>query len=321
MALRGLKSQDADITAIVTAFDSGGSSGKLRDEFGYLPLGDLRQCLVALSDDAEDVDAIRSASEFRFSVESSLNGHNLGNLLLAALTAMHDDIETGITVMSRMLRVQGSVVPVALDHADLCAELEDGSVLRGESTIDLRRSDLPAIRRVFLDPAVSANPRALKAITDADAILLGPGDLFTSVIPNLLVDGIAEAIRASRAATVYICNLMTKHGETDDFTASDFVGQISRYLGATVDWAITNSRPIPLNTQKLYASERAAPVVVDDDAIALHASRHMSVLLSQTGEVVRHDAHRLAEAVLSVIDERETAVGRAGFVPPINVAG
>lgn len=302
VALRGLKEQNVDLTAIVTAFDSGGSSGKLQAEFGHLPLGDLRQCLVALSEEAEDTAAIRSASDFRFSEESSLDGHNLGNLLLTALTAMHDDIETGIKVMSRMLRVSGDVIPVALDSADLCAELEDGSVLRGETTIDLRRSDLSAIKRVFLDPGVSANPRALDAIAQADAIVLGPGDLFTSVIPNLLVDGIADAIRTSDATTVYVCNLMTKHGETDDYSASDFVHQASRYLGKPVDWAITNSRPIPLNTQKLYASERAAPVKVDDDEIAKRSGRHLSALLSQTGEVVRHDAHRLAEALMSVVD-------------------
>ena len=320
VTLRGLKDQGVDITAIVTAFDSGGSSGKLRDEFGYLPLGDLRQCIVALSDDAEDVDSLRSASEFRFSADSSLNGHNLGNLLLAALTAMHDDIETGIRVMSRMLRVRGQVIPVALDPADLCAELEDGSVLRGESTIDLRRSDLPAIRNVFLDPVVKANPRALDAISEADAIVLGPGDLFTSIVPNLLVRGVPEAIRASGASTIYSCNLMTKHGETDDFTASDFVAQVSQYLGSKIDWAITNSRPIPLNTQKLYASEGAAPVTVDDDEVGKYARRHMSVLLSQSGEMVRHDAHRLAEAILSALEEPGAAAGFGGMALPLSAA-
>ncbi|MBI4220994.1 MAG: YvcK family protein, partial [Chloroflexi bacterium] len=207
--LRGLKRHTDRITAIVTMFDSGGSSGILREEFGYPPLGDLRQCLVALGEEGEATEALRDAFEFRFSKESSLNGHSVGNLLLAALTTLHRDVEGAIAEMSQILRLKGRVIPVSLAQADLCAELEDGTIVRGESRIDLRRKSLPRIREVFLDPGAPANPRAMEAILEADAVVLGPGDLYTSVIPNLLADGIVPALRKTTAALVYVCNLMT----------------------------------------------------------------------------------------------------------------
>ena len=303
VVLSALKKHRTDITAIVTTFDSGGSSGLLHDEFGYPPMGDLRQCLVALSEDCEETRPLRLASEFRFSKESSLNGHSLGNLLLAALTSLHDDLEDAIEQMSRLLRIKGRVLPVSTDASDLCAELEDGSVLRGESTIDLRHAHLPAIKRVFLDPGAKANPRAIAAINEADAIVMGPGDLYTSIIPNLLVDGIAEAVRSATATTVYVCNLMTKEGETGGFSASDFVGEIYRYLdGHRVDWALVNSRLVPVRTRRLYEDERAAPVKADLDMVGRYARAHMSIPLSQSGDKMRHDPDLLAEAILSAID-------------------
>ena len=304
--LKGLKAHNAEISSIVTTFDSGGSSGVLREEFGYPPLGDLRQCLLALSDESDETALLRSASEFRFSKASSLNGHSLGNLLLAALMSPDNDIEAAVARMSRMLRIKGQVIPVALKQSDLCAELEDGSVLRGESTIDLRRSNTPAIRRVFLDPPVRANPRAIAAIKQADAIVMGPGDLYTSIIPNILVTGVGEAINTTTATTVYVCNLMTKLGETGGFKASDFVSEISHYLqGHRVDWTLVNSRPVPPEVQQLYAAEQATPVEIDEERLSHYTRKHMSVFLTQPGQKVRHDPERLAEAVLSAIDIRQ----------------
>lgn len=302
MLLRGLRQHQVDLTAIVTTFDSGGSSGILREEFGYPPFGDLRKCLVALSDDASGNRSLRTASEFRFSSDSSLKGHSLGNLLLAALTTMHDDVEGAISEMARMLNIDGKVIPVALRTADLCAELEDGSVLRGESTIDLREAELPRIKRVFLDPPVDANARALEAIAEADAVILGPGDLYTSIIPNLLVNGLSDAIAKSDARKIYVCNLMTKHGETDAFKASDFAHQVVEYLdGHVLDSVVVNSRPVPIVAQTKYATEGAAPVELDQEEVSKYARSVLSMPLSIDEPKVRHDPDRLAEAVLVAV--------------------
>ena len=300
--LRGLKQYPVDLTAIVTTFDSGGSSGILREEFGYPPLGDLRQCLVALSDDGHATESLRTASEFRFSSDSSLNGHSLGNLLLAALTSLHNDVEGAIEQMSRMLNIRGKVIPVALKSADLCAELEDGSILRGESTIDLRSANLPRIKGVFLDPQVDANPRALEAIAQADTIVFGPGDLYTSIVPNLLVDQVPAAIARSGARKIYICNLMTKSGETGDFKASDFAREIVRYLkGQRLDSVLVNNRPVPLEVQAKYIAEGASPVENDEEDVSKYTRTVLAMPFSINEPKVRHDPDRLAEAVLSAM--------------------
>jgi uncharacterized cofD-like protein len=321
VVLSGLKSRDVDLTAIVTAFDSGGSSGRLRDEFGHLSLGDLRQCLVALSEESEETEAFRTASQYRFSDQSSLNGHNLGNLFLSALTVMHADIELALKMMSSMLRITGSVVPVSLDPADLCAELVDGSVLRGEATIDLRRFDPPPIRRVFLDRDVQPNELAIKAISEADAIVLGPGDLYTSVIPNLLVNGVSDAIRESSAKTIYVCNLMTKHGETDGFNPPNFVSEISRYLGNhPIDTVLVNSEPISAEIEAVYARVKAVQVNPSAESGEL-ASWSLDQRYAPLGEVLippdedelrlRHDPALLADEImrLTVVSNEDRGFG------------
>ena len=315
--LSGLKAHRVDLTAIVTAFDSGGSSGILRREFGFPPLGDLRQCLVALSEDGRGTDSLRWASEFRFDAESSLNGHSLGNLLLAALTAFRNDVEGAIEEMSRMLKIRGQVIPVSLGHADLCAELDDGTVLREESKIDLRGADNPRIKRIFLSPVVPANPRAIAAIESADAIVMGPGDLYTSILPNLLVSGIPEAIRASSATKIYVCNLMTKRGETGGFRASDFLGEVTSYLGVnSLDWALMNNRPVPDEPRRRYFTEGAEPVEIDPSRVRKFTRHHMAVALTDRESVkMRHDPERLAEALLSVMRCATSDQEVPGFSP------
>ncbi len=299
--LRGLKQHPVNLAAIVTTFDSGGSSGILRDEFGYPPFGDLRQCLVALSD-GPGTESLRTASEFRFRSDSSLKGHALGNLLLAALTSVHQNVEEAIAEMSRMLDIKGDVIPVSLQSADLCAELEDDSILRGESNIDLRDEELPKIKGVFLDPVVEANPRALRAIAEADAIILGPGDLYTSIVPNLLVRQISEAITRSTARKIYVCNLMTKYGETGGFRASDFAREIVHYLGgAKLDSVLINNRHVPSNVRAKYATEGAVPVQNDEREVSKYARTVIAMPFSINEPKVRHDPERLAEAVLSAM--------------------
>ncbi len=301
VALRGLKKHDAELTSVVTTFDSGGSSGILREEFGHMAFGDLRQCLLALSDESESTNALRAALNFRFRPESSLNGHSVGNLLLSALTSLRSDAGGAIEEMSRMLNVTGKVHPVALETADLCAELEDGTVLRGESSIDLRGARCSRVRRVFLDPQVDANPKAIEAVLEADAVVLGPGDLFTSVVPNLLVGGMQEAIRQTRAICVYPCNLMTKPGETDGFKASDFTSEITKYMGGRrIDWILLNTRPISRIARRRYADEGATPVETDRE-VQRFANHVLAGPYCAEGDVVRHDQDRLAEAILTAI--------------------
>jgi uncharacterized cofD-like protein len=283
-------------------FDSGGSTGILREEFGYPPFGDIRQCLLALAGDDQNAAALRTVFEFRFSSSSSLRGHSVGNLVLAALTSAHKDGITGaIEELSGMFSLRGDVVPVTLEDAHLCAELMDGTVVRTESAIDLRGEETPPIKRVYLDRPVIANPAARKAIREADAVVLGPGDLYTSVIPNLLADGIGDALRTTKARLVYVCNVMTKLGETSGYGAGDFVRSVAGYLdGRKLDYAVVNTQPIPESVRETYLAEGAEPVEADGEHVLEHALNVVHEPLLNLGPPVRHDAARLAALVIKL---------------------
>jgi len=307
-AIRGLKSHNTDLTAVVTMFDSGGSTGILRDEFGYPPFGDLRQCLVALSPDGDErTDALNQALGFRFDSDSSLNGHSVGNLVLAALTTAYGGLQPALDEISSILRVDGQVVPVTLSAAHLCARLVDGQVIRTESAIDLRGTNPPGIDEVFLDKQVTANDRAINALNEADAILLGPGDLYTSVTPNLLVPGIAEAIRESNASVIYACNLMTKAGETDGFGASDFAREIVRYLdGRKLDYLLVNDSKFPTNVLNAYSQEHAQQVVIDNGRALEFASEIVESDFVHIDDLqVRHDSKKLADVVMASLESKK----------------
>ncbi len=308
-ALRGLKSYDVDLTAIVTMFDSGGSTGILREEFGYPPLGDIRQCLVALSpEDDGQVSVLNNALDFRFDSDSSLNGHSVGNLVLAALTSAYNGIQDAIDELSRMMQLRGQVVPVTLDEGHLCARLIDGTTIRTESAIDLRGNNGPGISEVFLDADVKANPRALDALERADTILLGPGDLYTSVIPNLLVEEISDVIRHAKVPIIYACNLMTKLGETAGYGASAFASEVVRYIGGRkIDHLLVNNGEFSPEVLGVYAAEDASPVVLDNGNIGKYAHKiTVSDLTSIDGLTVRHDSVRLAEIVMAAIEQPTT---------------
>ena len=315
-ALRGLKSHDTDLTSIVTMFDSGGSTGILREEFGYPPLGDIRQCLVALSPTGnEQIAALNSALGFRFDSGSSLQGHSVGNLVLAALTTVYNGVQGAIDELSSMMQLKGQVVPVTLDEAQLCARLVDGVVVRTESAIDLRGANGPGIDEVFLDADVKANPRALEAINNADAILLGPGDLYTSVIPNLLVEEISDAIRDTDAPVIYACNLMTKLGETAGYGASMFASEVVRYIGGRkLDYLLVNSAKFSAEVLKVYAKETAMPVELDNRD-AENFANHVLVddLAYIDGLTVRHNSERLADIVMAAIESHVTNPMSAGL--------
>ncbi|HET7035857.1 MAG TPA: gluconeogenesis factor YvcK family protein [Thermomicrobiaceae bacterium] len=293
--LSELKRFATRIYAVVSMADSGGSSRRLIDEFGRpLPLGDLRQALVALSRSSRLWGDIFS---YRFPDSDSgvIGGHSLGNLILHALQDQNaGDLQGALEDAEEILNTAGHVLPVTLDNITLCAELSDGSLVVGESAIDRPegRAVLP-IRRVFLEPAAQATPRARKALERAEKILIGPGDLYTSVIPCLLVEGVPEAIRSSDGEVIYICNVMTKHGETDGFSASDFVREIHRYLGRRVDAVVVNTGSLPPELVARYAQAGAAPVAADLDVVRTLVPRVLAGPVATTERLIRHDAERV----------------------------
>lgn len=301
--LTGLQQYTANITAIVSMADNGGSSGRLRDEFGYLPPGDVRRCLVALAS-RDDSLLLRDLFEYRFARGLGLNGHTFGNLLITALTDILGSTDRAIDEAGRLLRITGRVLPVTLDATTLCARLVDGHEICGETDIDVRKvhHGVP-ILDVYLQPQAEANSLALEAISDADLVVLGPGDLYTSVIPNLLVGGVAETIRASPAKRVYVCNVMTKHGETDGFPASHFIREMNRYLGGNhvLDCAVLNyHESLPRDLYQKYKRERSEPVTIDLGPCYESVSQLAIRPLTATGELVRHDPALLAQTLIGI---------------------
>jgi uncharacterized cofD-like protein len=319
-ALMGLKHRTSKLTAIISMADSGGSTGRLRDEFGHLPPGDLRKALVALASDDEASLMLRALFEYRFEKGDGLSGHTFGNLFLTALTELTGGTDQAVKEASKVLNIRGRVIPVTLTDTHLVAETADGRVIRGETNIDTRSgedADVP-ITGVCLDPPAEANPDAVEAVERADVVLLGPGDLYSSIIPNLLVPGIPEALRRSSALKVYVVNIMTKHGETDGFTASSFIRQIKRYLGAgaTLDYALANvHEQIPLDVMERYERDRSQPVTIDP-AECHQLVKNLRVRpLTTVGAYVRHDPRLLADAVMEVYEHhvgaKHEAVSRA----------
>jgi uncharacterized cofD-like protein len=300
--LSGFKRHEVDLTAVVSMADNGGSSGVLRDEFGHLPPGDVRRCLIALS--AEPASGmLRRLFEYRFDRGHGLNGHNFGNLLLTALTEITGAPDQAIQEAAKILNVRGRVLPVTLTDTHLCARLEDGTIIRGETNIDIRRVR-PHLRiiDVYLDPPATAYPAAVQAIEGADIVVIGPGDLYSSVIPNLLVEGIPDAIAQTKAKVVYVCNLMTKHGETDGFTACDFVREIERYLGTGdgLDAVLVSEGDLPGDLLEKYAKELSFPVKPEVSACQCLVPQVIVGSLAAPGILWRHDADALADALLSL---------------------
>ena len=316
--LSGLRALDCNLTAVVAMTDSGGSSGRLRDELGHLPPGDLRRCLMALAGDEASAGVMRRLFDYRFSAGDGLNGHNFGNLLLAALTEVTGDTVTAIEQAGRILGISGTVLPVTLTKATLCARLEDGSELIGESTIDSRRDSLDvAIDYIYLDPKAYAYPPVLDAIQQADVIVLGPGDIYTSVLPNLLVEEVAEAVSDSPAVKVHVCNLMTKPNESAGFRTSNFLALLTEYLGTRqpLDFLLVNNTPIPSRLLARYAGEGQHPVLLDEAESLTMAGRIVQRPLLAPGVFVRHDPAALASAIMEIAAETPIATDDAPTAP------
>jgi len=295
--LRGLKERPVHISAIVTVADDGGSSGVLRDELKMPPPGDVRNVLLALADTEPLLERLL---QYRFTNGTGLAGHTVGNLLIAAMKEIEGDFVRAVKKLSRVLAVRGDVLPAANQAIVLKAEMEDGTVVTGESKIPQAGK---RIRRVWLDPPdVAPLPEAVAALEQADAIVLGPGSLYTSLLPNLLVPGIVDAIRRSAAVKLYICNVMTQPGETDGYSAADHVQALVDHVGDRLfDYVIVHSGRIPLEVRRRYAQEGKEPVRCDRRRLEAMGYRVIVDQLAVWHTYLRHNAARLSDHILRIV--------------------
>lgn len=298
--LTGLRKYFENLSAILTMADDGGSAGLLREDFGILPPGDVRRALVALSH--TDNKILSELFNYRFAEGAGLRGHSFGNLILTALERITGNFENAIKETGRILSVSGEVVPVTLERPRLVAKLENGTIIRGETNIDIPKHNARlAIKKVWLEPTVHINPRARKAIREADLIVIGPGDLYTSLIPNLLVDGVARSLKETKGKVAYVVNRMTKFGETNGFAASDFLSVIEQYLGKGVlDYVIVDNK-IPRATRLLpYRKEHAEIVRFDKTRFGKRPKIIASDMTRRRG-FLRYDPVKIAKVVAELV--------------------
>lgn len=298
VADRGEGTWISSLSAVVTVSDDGGSSGRLRDELQMLPPGDIRNCMIALS---EDSTLLSRLFKYRFRGDGELGGHSFGNLFLAALSEVTGDFTEAVRLSSEVLASKGHIYPATISDVRLVAELEDGSIVRGETQISASR--IP-IRRLSLEPEQCLPlPQTLKAIRAADVITVGPGSLYTSILPNLLVARVSEAIGTSNATKIFICNLMTQPGETDNYSARQHLETVRRYAPEIhFDFVVLNNKRISAEQADRYALEGAYQIGIDDDSLDPVLDRSTVVIrtnLLEDGEKVRHDSKLLADVVMA----------------------
>ena len=295
--LQGLKQYTTNITAVVTVADDGGSSGRLREEFDMLPPGDIRNCLVALADTEP---LMQRLFQYRFAEDSALKGHSFGNLFITAMTKITGDFERAIQASSKVLAIRGRVVPSTNTKVRLVAEHDDGSVTLGETNISAATAP---IRRVYLEPAgCQPTAEAVEAIRNANAIVFGPGSLFTSIIPNLLIDKIVDATVQSKALKIYICNVMTQHRETKGYRASDHLQALVAHTNpGIVHVCVVNTGKVPSALLDKYREEGAFPVEADVDRIRAMGYQVLAHDIVSTEDYVRHDSDQLAKLVIQLI--------------------
>jgi len=302
--LSGLKSFTRNITAVVTVTDEGGSSGRLRDEWGVLPPGDIRNCLVAL---AEDDNELRQILDFRFN-QGELKGHSLGNLILLALTEISGDFRLGVEKINNLLAIRGRVFPVTTESVSIYGKKQNGDIVIGELGITKNGSEL---QDLWLEPK-NAKPvkEVIRSVQEAELIVLGPGSLFTSVLPNLMIGGITEEISRMKLPTVYVANLMTQPGETDGFTVTDHVNWIERYLGSVPDFIVVNNGVIPEIILANYSEQGAFPLYLSPSEIRSLENRGCSVVESSLysvtdGAILRHNGQAVSEILIRICREKE----------------
>jgi uncharacterized cofD-like protein len=315
VVLKGLKQFPINLGVIVAMSDSGGSNKRIRDEFGLLPTSDIRQCLVALSDEEKGPELLRRLFMYRYDRGRGIKGMTFGNLFMAALADILGSQEQAIKQTSKVLRIKGNVIPVSYTKTDLYAKYENGLTVSGEHFIDEPKHDgRVRIAEVFLKPQAVANPDAIEAILKADMLVLGPGDLFTSLIPNFLVVGISQAISRSKAKVVYICNLMTKYGQTYNYSASDHVTEVQKFIKRRLTHVIVNSSQINHHALSIYAKFKEKPVRNDlsdkesfrviNRAVAGKQliTRNQSDKLVRS--LIRHDSQILAMTLMQILENR-----------------
>lgn len=291
------------ITAVVSMVDSGGSTGRLRDELGTLPPGDILKCILALSPYHE---ATRSLLQKRFIKDRRLKGHNAGNMLLTMLSRYTGSFPSGVAALAEILDTKGTILPVTTDKATLVAELTDGTRIYGESAIDMPRGhQREKIKDVFLVPhhsdRIRVYPPVVEALKAADNIILGPGDLFTSIIPNLIVPGVTDAIQESPAKLIYIVNIMTKFGETHNFKITDFVRQLEKFIQKPIDMVVHNNKKPRCELCELYAAQKSEYVEADPGDEFWNQRNFFSAdLLESSDQIIRHDSKKLADFLKGV---------------------
>ncbi len=307
VVLSGLKKYPVTLQAVVSMMDSGGSTGRLRDQLGVLPPGDMRQALIALSD-SEDI--WRSLFTYRFDT-GDLGGHNFGNIFLSALEKITGSAEESIVHAAKLLKIKGNVIPVTSSKCTLCAKYADGSLLEGETLIDESLTSRPKILYMYTLPEAVPNPKAIKSILKADYIVFGPGDLYTSIFPNLLIPGIVDALKASKAKKVFFVNLMTKLGQTNGFKASDFVNEMERYAGCMMDYIFVNNQNPPTDLIEWYKKSSNVDLIEDDLNQSTHDKNRIirADLLSESKyeqsiadrirrSLIRHDPEKVSKAFI-----------------------
>lgn len=312
VTLSGLKIYPYNLSAIVTMSDSGGSNKRIRDEFGLLPTSDIRQCLIALSEEKGRSGLLRKLFMYRFEKGNGLSGMTFGNLFMAALSDILGSQEEAIKQTGKVLRINGMIIPVSFTQTNLFAKYENGHTVSEEHLIDEPEHDGKLrIIDVYLKPKAKANPEALRAIKSADLIVLGPGDLYTSLLPNLLVNGIAQAIKKSSAKKAFIMNLMTKYGQTYNFAASDHIRVLEKYIGKTLSHIFINTDTYPDIVLQKYESLKEFPVVDDLEKKAYYTVIRKPIVSSQLSiqssadtlvrSLIRHDSEKLAKALVDSI--------------------
>ena len=296
--LRGLKNLPIKLKALVTVADDGGSTGRIRNDLAIPAPGDIRNVIAAMS---EVEPMLVQLFQHRFADGNDLSGHSMGNLLLAAMTSITGDFYTGIKEISRVLNVKGKIYPISKENISLCAEMKDGSIVEGESNIPLSGKE---IKRVFLNPEdVLPLPNAIKAIETADLIVISPGSLFTSIMPNLIIPQIGEVLQKAKAKIVYVCNVMTQAGETTGFSASDHVQAIINHVGNNViDAVVVNREKIAPEIRDIYAGENAEPVVYDVERLLdMGLEIIEGDIIDYSRGTIRHDTEKIANLLFSLI--------------------
>lgn len=312
VALSGLKAYTDNLSAIVTMSDSGGSNKRIRDEFGLLPTSDIRQCLIALSAEKGPTGLLRQLFMYRFEKGEGIKGMTFGNLFMAALSDILGSQEEAIQQTGKVLRIVGNVIPVSFTDTNLFATYENGQVVSEEHLIDEPTHDgTLRITHIELKPNATANPLALDAIANADLIVLGPGDLYTSLLPNLLVDTVAQAIQKSKAKRAYVMNLMTKYGQTYNLTASGHIDVIEQFIGKSLDFVLMNDSSYPEEILEKYEVMKEFPVVDDLPKKGYYKVVRKPIVSSMAVKkstadtlvrsLIRHDSDKLAAELIKLI--------------------